>query len=171
MKKTCRFMLVLLLVLLTVSGCKKQTEPDDEEKYEWLNFEDRAVIAIEKGVEYKQLEREGFLYSLDMGTMAIFINFETRETLDAAGFDPEIHLKDYAELLASMNQFDTTIEEAGDHYNLHYDSTADNLKLTTQVSLYERENGFWLVNYIYLSEQASHYKPLVLELAKLNELK
>ncbi len=53
MKKTCRFMLVLLLVLLTVSGCKKQTEPDDEEKYEWLNFEDRAVIAIEKGVEYK----------------------------------------------------------------------------------------------------------------------
>lgn len=139
MKKLCRFLPVLLVVVLVFSACADTTVT--------YTVNDLSITLPDSFMPYDEgATQQDAAYVSDNALVTI-----SRESFHQLGVDESFTEEDYAELVGAVNDFDLTVDVKDGHYYFAYTSNVDGDDFRYLAVIFKGEDAFYMVQFVAFS--------------------
>lgn len=157
MKKIAAFFLLAAVLVLTVTGCSL-FEPEEKT----FTKNGLTITLTDEFVESQNVTYMAYYASTDIVVAVI----KESKSLFAETEYANITLRDYAELVKSANELDTTIEEKDGLICFAFDMEQNGNSLRWLGTVYEGEDAWWFIQFGCLAEEYSDLESDILKYAK-----
>ena len=157
MKKLLLTILIFLFTL-TLTGCAKQKEFEKDD------------FKITLTDEFEEKEQEKMTYFFKSDSIGVAILKEKFEDLKEINLDENSTLEEFKDIVIRKSK-NSKVKKEQDFYYYTYISTINNVTYYYFTAMFKGKDGFWLVNFFTLKENAGKLEKEFLKYAKSVQIK
>ena len=163
MKEKKLYMIVLLAVLLLglLAACGTPDAGESQPQSALVRYDHPIGISLSMAEGFTVYEHDGILgsYIAEGGRVTVLFAEELFESMENYGFDADLTLEEYAQLIADVYGVDAqpTVDSYG-NVMLAYEGEANGMEFSYFAYFHRNDSAFWMTTFTCMRDRAEELK-------------